>query len=80
LRTLGGALGVALLGAVALGYGLPLAAEGSQTHIELTSAMPFVMIFLTAGITLVLALTALALMPEKPLRGKDEHAAPVLAE
>ncbi|TIT87562.1 MAG: MFS transporter, partial [Mesorhizobium sp.] len=55
LRTLGGALGVALLGAVALGYGLPLAAEGSQTHIELTSAMPFVMIFLTAGITLVLA-------------------------
>ncbi|RWM95989.1 MAG: MFS transporter [Mesorhizobium sp.] len=80
LRTLGGALGVALLGAVALGYGLPLAAEGSQTHIELTSAMPFVMIFLTAGITLVLALIALALMPEKPLRGKDEHAAPVLAE
>ncbi|TIP35660.1 MAG: MFS transporter, partial [Mesorhizobium sp.] len=66
LRTLGGALGVALLGAVALGYGLPLAAEGSQTHIELTSAMPFVMIFLTAGITLVLALIALALMPEKP--------------
>ncbi|PBB43102.1 MFS transporter [Mesorhizobium sp. WSM3866] len=80
LRTLGGALGVALLGAVALGCGLPLAAEGSQTHIELTSAMPFVMIFLTAGITLVLALIALALMPEKPLRGKDEHAAPVLAE
>ncbi|TIW14458.1 MAG: MFS transporter, partial [Mesorhizobium sp.] len=54
--------------------------EGSQTHIELTSAMPFVMIFLTAGITLVLALVTLALMPEKPLRGHDEHAAPVLAE
>ena len=80
LRSLGGALGVAMLGAVALGYGLPLAAEGSLTHVELTSALPFVMIFLTAGITLVLALVAIALMPEKPLRGRDEHAAPVLAE
>ncbi|RAZ74458.1 MDR family MFS transporter [Mesorhizobium atlanticum] len=80
LRTLGGALGVAMLGAVALGYGLPLAAEGSQAHIQLTSATPFVMIFLTAGVTLVLALIALALMPEKPLRGHDEQAAPVLAE
>ncbi|CDX54362.1 MFS transporter [Mesorhizobium sp. M2C.T.Ca.TU.009.01.2.1] len=80
LRTLGGALGVAMLGAVALGFGLPLAAEGSQTHIQLTSAMPFVMIFLTAGITLVLALITLAVMPEKELRGHDEHAAPVLAE
>lgn len=80
LRSLGGALGVAMLGAVALGDGLPLSAEGSRTHIELPSAMPFVMIFLTAGITLVLALTALALMPEKPLRGKEEDAAPVLAE
>ncbi|MDX8464565.1 MDR family MFS transporter [Mesorhizobium sp. VK23B] len=80
LRSLGGALGVAMLGAVALGFGLPLAAEGSQAHVELTSALPFVMIFLTAGITLVLALIALALMPEKPLRGKDEPAAPVLAE
>ncbi|MDG4894730.1 MDR family MFS transporter [Mesorhizobium sp. WSM4976] len=80
LRTLGGALGVAMLGAVALGYGLPLAAEGSQTHIQLTSATPFVMIFLTAGVTLVLALIALALMPEKPLRGHDEQPAPVLAE
>ncbi|RWL91555.1 MAG: MFS transporter [Mesorhizobium sp.] len=80
LRTLGGALGVAMLGAVALGYGLPLAAEGSPTHIQLTSAMPFVMIFLTAGVTLVLALIALALMPEKPLRGHDEQAAPALAE
>jgi hypothetical protein len=38
------------------------------------------MIFLTAGITLVLALITLALMPEKELRGHDENAAPVLAE
>ncbi|WP_027166340.1 MDR family MFS transporter [Mesorhizobium sp. WSM3224] len=80
LRTLGGALGVAMLGAVALGYGLPLSAEGSQTHVQLTSALPFVMIFVAAGITLVLALIVLFLMPEKELRGRDEHAAPVLAE
>ncbi|TPI39181.1 MFS transporter [Mesorhizobium sp. B3-1-9] len=80
LRTLGGALGVALLGAVALGYGLPLSAEGSQTHIQLASALPFVMIFVAAGIMLVLALAVLFLMPEKELRGRDEHAAPVLAE
>jgi len=38
------------------------------------------MIFLTAGITLVLALVVLALMPEKPLRGRADHAAPVLSE
>jgi EmrB/QacA subfamily drug resistance transporter len=80
LRTLGGALGVAMLGAVALGYGLPLSAEGSQTHIQLASALPFVMIFVAAGITLVLTLVALFLMPEKELRGREEHAAPVLAE
>ena len=80
LRTLGGALGVAMLGAVALGYGLPLSAEGAQTHIQLASALPFVMIFLTAGIMLVLGLIVIFLMPERPLRGRDEHAAPVLAE
>ncbi|CDX19585.1 Membrane transporter [Mesorhizobium sp. ORS 3324] len=79
LRSLGGALGVAMLGAVALGFGLPLAAEGSLTHIELTSVTPFVMIFLTAGITLILALITLALMPEKPLRGHAEHP-PAMAE
>ena len=80
LRTLGGALGVAMLGAVALGYGLPLSAEGSQTHIQLASALPFVMIFVAAGIMLVLALATLALMPEKELRGHEERAAPALAE
>jgi hypothetical protein len=38
------------------------------------------MIFVAAGITLVLTLVALFLMPEKELRGREEHAAPVLAE
>ncbi|HEX4826673.1 MAG TPA: MFS transporter, partial [Xanthobacteraceae bacterium] len=80
LRSLGGALGVAMLGAVALGYGLPLAAEGSQAHAQVTSAMPFVMIFLASAVTLALALATLALMPEKALRGHAEPPAPVLAE
>ncbi len=80
LRSLGSALGVAMLGAVALGYGMPLAAEGGVGHIEVSSALPFVMIFIAAGITLILSLAMLSLMPEKPLRGRQEHAAPVLGD
>jgi EmrB/QacA subfamily drug resistance transporter len=79
LRSLGSALGVAMLGAVALGYGLPLAGEGTLAVGQVVSATPFVMIFLVAAATLILALITLALMPEKPLRGQAEHA-PVMAE
>lgn len=80
LRSLGSALGVAMLGAVALGYGLPLAAgEGTLAVGQVISAEPFVMIFLVAAATLVLALITLWLMPEKALRGQAEHA-PVMAE
>jgi len=79
LRSLGSALGVAMLGAVALGYGLPLAGEGTLAVGRVISAEPFVMIFLVAAATLFLALITLALMPEKPLRGQAEHP-PVMAE
>jgi sugar phosphate permease len=79
LRSLGAALGVAMLGAVALGYGLPLAGEGTPAVGQVTSATPFVMIFLAAAATLLMALVTLGLMPEKPLRGHAE-AAPVLVE
>jgi EmrB/QacA subfamily drug resistance transporter len=79
LRSLGAALGVAMLGAVALGYGLPLAGEGTPAVGQVTSATPFVMIFLAAAATLLMALVTLGLMPEKPLRGHPE-AAPVLVE
>jgi len=79
LRSLGSALGVAMLGAVALGYGLPLAGEGTLAVGQAISAEPFVMIFLVAAATLLLALIALWLMPEKTLRGQAEHA-PVMAE
>lgn len=78
LRSLGSALGVAMLGAVALGYGLPLAGEGVPAAGQIVSATPFMMIFLAAAITLVLALITLALMPEKSLRGRDEAEAPVV--
>ncbi|AEH88580.1 MDR family MFS transporter [Mesorhizobium opportunistum] len=79
LRSLGSALGVAMLGAVALGYGLPLAGEGTLAVGQVISAEPFVMIFLVAAATLFLALITLALMPEKPLRGQAEYP-PVMAE
>ncbi|MES0095879.1 MDR family MFS transporter [Mesorhizobium sp. M0019] len=80
LRSLGSALGVATLGAVALGYGLPLASEGTQTAGHVASAMPFVMIFLAAAAILLLSLITLWLMPEKMLRGHAEPVAPALAE
>jgi MFS family permease len=79
LRSLGSAFGVAMLGAVALGYGLPLAGEGTLAVGQPIEPMPFVMIFLVAGATLFLAFIALWLMPEKELRGRAEHA-PVIAE
>jgi MFS family permease len=79
LRSLGSAFGVAMLGAVALGYGLPLAGEGTLAVGQLIAPTPFVMIFLVAGATLFLAFVALWLMPEKELRGRAEHA-PVIAD
>ncbi|TGQ72790.1 MFS transporter [Mesorhizobium sp. M00.F.Ca.ET.186.01.1.1] len=78
LRSLGSALGVAILGAVALGNGLPLAGEGARTTGVATDAAAFGMIFAAAVVMLILALLTLSLMPEKPLRGRSE--APVLAE
>ena len=80
LRSLGSALGVAILGAVALGFGLPLAGEGVQMAGHVASVQPFVMIFLVAAATLVLGLITLTLMPEKELRGHVDNPAPILAE
>jgi MFS family permease len=71
LRTLGGALGVAVLGAVALGYGMPLGREGAQTAIDTASSDAFVMMFFVCAAMMVLALVTFALMPEKALRGRD---------
>jgi EmrB/QacA subfamily drug resistance transporter len=79
LRSLGGAIGVAALGAVALGYGLPLAGEGVHVAHGGTDASFAIIFYATAGL-LVAALAVLALMPEKPLRGYDREAAPVVTE
>jgi hypothetical protein len=78
LRTLGGALGVAILGAVALGYGLPLVEHGTHATVTLASATPFAMIFAVSAVLMLGSLIALALMPEIPLRGAYD--APIQAE
>jgi hypothetical protein len=69
LRSLGSALGVAMLGAVALGYGLPLGGEALRTGVHATTAEPFAMIFLVCAMTTLLGFIMLWLMPEKTLRG-----------
>ncbi|MFE0014506.1 MDR family MFS transporter [Mesorhizobium sp. NPDC059054] len=80
MRSLGGALGVALLGAVGVAYGLPLMGEGIQTQAQLSSVIPFAAIFFVSAALLVATLAALAMMPEKPLRGRREAEAPMIAE
>ncbi|KQZ82012.1 MFS transporter [Mesorhizobium sp. Root157] len=79
LRSLGGALGVAALGAVALGYGLPLAGEGVHAAHTGTDAS-FAAIFFATAVMMILAFVILSLMPEKPLRGYDREAAPAVVE
>jgi len=72
LRSLGAALGVALLGTVALAYGIPLAREGASISTAAADGTAFSFIFLVAAGLLVLSLTMLAFMPEKALRGSNE--------
>ncbi|KQV43968.1 MULTISPECIES: MDR family MFS transporter [unclassified Rhizobium] len=74
LRSLGGALGVALLGAIVLGNGLPLGGE----HVQVTGAaalpaLPFTYIFIACMVTTALSLVLFHFMPQKPLRGRAEH-------
>jgi MFS family permease len=73
LRSLGSALGVAVLGAIALGYGIPLdAVTNQQAAHHLASATPFAALyFAMAGMMALAALINLA-MPHKPLRGKQQ--------
>lgn len=81
LRSLGGALGVAILGAIALGNGLPLGGESLQVgSASLTSAMPFAYIFLACSAAMALSLLVLCLMPEKSLRGHTESDIPAVVE
>jgi EmrB/QacA subfamily drug resistance transporter len=75
LRSLGSALGVAMLGAVALGYGLPLGGEALRTGAHAATAEPFAMIFLVCAATTMLGFVMLWLMPEKTLRGHAPESA-----
>ena len=70
LRSLGGAMGVSILGAVFLSYGFaqnPEAVKGLSDLVPQAGAA-FAAIFLAAGIGLVITDGCLLLMEEKPLR------------
>jgi MFS family permease len=71
LRSLGGAMGVSVLSAVFLSYGVAQNAETAQglMHLGPRAEGAFSMIFLTSGIGLVITTFFLLLMEEKPLRG-----------
>jgi MFS family permease len=78
LRSLGGALGVAMLGAVALGNGIPLGREGAQAVDDAVSSHAFVMIFLVCTAMVAGAFVTFWLMPEKELRGSVKNTPPAL--
>jgi EmrB/QacA subfamily drug resistance transporter len=81
LRSLGSALGVAVLGAIALGYGIPLGAEaGGLTVNHVTDPFPFAVLFYVLGAMMLAAAAINALMPHKPLRGRNDAPAPAMAE
>lgn len=78
LRSLGGALGVALLGAVALGYGMPLGHEGAEFTAGAVSGQAFGTIFFVCAAIAVAAFIGFSLMPEKALRGYAKDPVPTL--
>lgn len=78
LRSLGGAIGVAVLGAIALGYGLPLAREGMGTAAASVAAQSvdvYRALFFTAAAAMAVALALLLVMREKPLEGGADRQA-----
>jgi len=80
LRALGGALGVAVLGAIALSYGLPLGAEGPAAAGEAGAVRPFEAMFATSAAIMLLTLLCVLLMREKPLQGRAETPPPVILD
>ena len=80
LRSLGSALGVAVLGAIALGYGIPLGAEAGGQVQHVADAFPFALLYYAMGAMMLAAAVINALMPHKTLRGSNERAAPAMAE
>jgi MFS family permease len=75
LRSLGSALGVAVLGAIALGYGIPLGAEDQNGVVKhVATAFPFAVLYYAMAAMMLVAALIYARMPHKPLRGRtDSH-------
>jgi MFS family permease len=80
LRSLGGAIGVAAIGAIALGNNLPLAGEGVATTAASGPHGSFSIIFLAAAAMLLAALIVYAFMPQKALRGSVPTETPIMPE
>ena len=73
LRSLGGALGVAALGAVALSYGVPLGTEaGTGGAARVTDAGPFTVLYFVMAAMMLVAAAIYLVMPHKPLRGRPQ--------
>jgi MFS family permease len=68
MRSLGAALGVALLGAVAASYGLKIGETEMAAHGGALLAKPFAAVFMWCGVIMLIGLVGFLLMPEKPLR------------
>ncbi len=72
LRALGGAIGVASLGAIALGYGIPMAHEGAQAAADAdVSAGVFAVVFIAAAVWMAGSFLSFLVMREKPLQGRE---------
>lgn len=71
LRSLGAALGVAVLGAIALGYGIPLGAEAGGSLPHVTDTFPFAVLFYANAGMMFAGAIITALMPHKQLRGRN---------
>ena len=75
LRTLGSAIGVAAIGAVALASGLPAVGEGTGTVATGSAdliALAFRNVFFAAGVMTLIALAFFLAMPERTLRSTVE--------
>jgi MFS family permease len=84
LRTFGAALGVALMGAVLIGFGvvtdagLPAGKAAFDPHLAERAGVAFQAMFALQGLALAISLVCFILMEERPLRGSSP--APALAE
>jgi EmrB/QacA subfamily drug resistance transporter len=72
LRSLGSALGVAVLGTIALGYNVPLGAEVGGEVARVSDPFPFAVIFWVMAAMMFGGAIIDAVMPHKPLRGTQQ--------